>query len=200
MRTQLVCSTSSTVIEDVLAHCQEDSKRAVAYFYFDFRVSEKQHYDNLIRSLLTQFSAQSPALPRVLDALYVRHHYGSCQPNTEQLVSTLIDVLDAFESSFIILDALDECRDRDDLMAFIKRMLDQTCRPGILVASRKEHDIQEHLEPWTTKVIPMEANFVNIDIHSYIQAELCHNSRLKKWPSQVKEHISDALMQRADGM
>ncbi|KAI9868361.1 MAG: hypothetical protein M1813_005804 [Trichoglossum hirsutum] len=50
---------NSTIIEDVISHCLADSTAGVVYFYFDFNDVKKQYQENLIRSLITQLSAQS---------------------------------------------------------------------------------------------------------------------------------------------
>jgi hypothetical protein len=54
---------SSTIIEDVISHCLADSTAGVVYFYFDFNDVKKQYQENLIRSLITQLSAQSAKPP-----------------------------------------------------------------------------------------------------------------------------------------
>ncbi len=50
--------SSSTIIQDIKALC-DAGQASMAYFYFDFRDINKQHWRDLIPSLLTQLSAQS---------------------------------------------------------------------------------------------------------------------------------------------
>jgi hypothetical protein len=55
---------SSTIIEDVLYH-YHDPTMAVIYFYFDFNDVEKQQYEKMLRSLITQLSLQCTSTPTV---------------------------------------------------------------------------------------------------------------------------------------
>jgi hypothetical protein len=50
--------SSSTIIQDINAMC-DAGQTSMAYFYFDFRDISKQHWRDLIPSLLTQLSTQS---------------------------------------------------------------------------------------------------------------------------------------------
>jgi hypothetical protein len=43
---------SSTVLHDVLQHCQDDPGKATAYFFFDFNDKQKQDPEMMVRSLL----------------------------------------------------------------------------------------------------------------------------------------------------
>src|SRR5579859_2732861 len=103
-----MCS-SSTIVEDVMRHCQSDPALRLAYFYFDFNDREKQRHENFIRSLITQLSTQSARIPDALQTLYSHCQNGQQQPSIDRLVATLQTVLVDFPKTYVILDALDEC-------------------------------------------------------------------------------------------
>ena len=102
---------SSSIIDKL---SQENPPFGIAYFFFDGRdsQSELQLHDKLIRSLISQFSHQRGGIPTELADLYKRcgdHH----QPSIHQLQNTLRDILDGFSGAYIVVDALDECTDRE---------------------------------------------------------------------------------------
>ncbi|KAI9766559.1 MAG: hypothetical protein M1839_004886 [Geoglossum umbratile] len=104
---------TSTIVEDVLQHCHLGRTLAVAYFYFDFNDVEKQQHEKMIRSLITHLSIQSASTPRALESLFSSCRNGERQPTTSTLLETLQEMVQEFDETFIILDALDCCNDED---------------------------------------------------------------------------------------
>ena len=124
---------------------------AVAYFYFDFNNSDKQTTEKLIRSLIVQLLAQCQQSSESLQSAYSRSQNGQNQPTIEDLTMFLHQMLENFNGSYILLDALDECTDREGLLEFIKVLMDWNIHGiHVLATSRKEHDIGTSLEPLVT--------------------------------------------------
>jgi hypothetical protein len=193
---------SSTIVQDVILHCKSDQAVAVAYFYFDFNDSEKQRYENLIRSLIVQLSTQSEKTPESLDALFVRSQDGQQQPKMDALTLTLQHILGGFQQAFIILDALDECKgkEREELLGLLKNLIDWKVEGlHVLATSRRERDIEETLAPLATDQICIQSALVNADIHVHICERLQNDPKLK-WPKNVQEEIEKTLMDGAHGM
>jgi hypothetical protein len=65
----------------------------LAYFYFDFKDTEKQSFRALLTSLLVQLSDQSDIFRRDLLALYLTHEQGSEQPTNDSLSECLKHML-----------------------------------------------------------------------------------------------------------
>jgi hypothetical protein len=83
----------------------------MAYFYFDFRDINKQHWRDLVPSLLIQLSAQSGPRGDILSHLHSNHDSGARQPNDDILTRCLKDMLMLPNQRpiYLIFDALDEC-------------------------------------------------------------------------------------------
>lgn len=82
--------------------------------------------------------------------------------------SLMRDLLSHFDQSFIIIDALDECRDseRDDLLRLLRAVLDETPGMRLLVTSRED---QKHL---FTDTPHMAVVAKKEDIESYIRIRM----------------------------
>ncbi|KAF2015084.1 HET-domain-containing protein, partial [Aaosphaeria arxii CBS 175.79] len=61
---------SSTIINHLLQHCNDDRSKVVAYFYFDFNDARKQDPELMLRSLLCQLLQRSFTIPKVVDTLF----------------------------------------------------------------------------------------------------------------------------------
>jgi len=128
---------------------------------------------------------------------------GNQQPMTNELLTTLRQMVQGFEETFIILDALDECKDRQELLAGIEKMVGwKTGKLHILVTSRKEKDIEEGLEPLINDKICIQSVLVNDDIRAYVHERIQVDRKLKRWQKkpEVQQEIERTLMSKVDGM
>lgn len=191
---------SATIIEDLIP-LKVIGNTAVIYFYFDFNDSSKQRFDKCLCSLLLQATAQSSKLSPELLTLYEHCEKGQRQPRLDDLKSTLIKVLSDFSNSYIVLDALDECPERDGLLQWLESLpsqLPQSLR--LLVLSRNEEDIAEELEAVANPAISIEDAVVDSDIREYVGSQLKNDKRFRAWPSAIRDEVETVLCAKAEGM
>ena len=195
----------STVIEDVLQHTHSNPSVALVYFYFDFNDIEKQRYENMIRSLITQLSTQGPSRSEALESLFSSSINGSRQPTSASLLTALRKMIQEIGEVFIILDALDECNERWRLLGIIEEMAGWgSGKSHVLVTSRREKDIEEVFEPMLNdeQMICCQSALINSDIRVYVRERLRTDPGLKRWRNHPKmqEEIETTLLSKADGM
>jgi hypothetical protein len=110
-------------------------------------------------------------------------------------------MLGNFQQTFIILDALDECKEREELLGLIGDFVNWNLETlHILATSRRARDIEETLEPLVTGQICIQNALVNADIHIHICERLQNDPKLRKWPTNVQMEIEKTLMDGAHGM
>lgn len=154
----------------------------------------------MICSLLSQFLTHAHASSEAIDTLYSQSKSGR-KIASDILLAVLRQLLSGFGHIYIILDALDECADRGDLMQSLRAISAWGYENiHILMTSRRESDITESLDAWVISQVPMNIEDVNIDIQIYIQEQLHNDTRLRKWSQDVLTHIEEALMAKAQGM
>jgi hypothetical protein len=101
------------------------SQASMAYFYFDYRDTNKQHWRDLLPSLLTQLSSHSDHRCDILSRLYSDHDYGTQRPSDRTLTQCLKDMLRVPDQhpTYVIMDALDECPDVSGIRTARNRVL-----------------------------------------------------------------------------
>jgi hypothetical protein len=127
---------------------------------------------------------------------------GKQQPMTGELLTTLRQIVQEFDETFIILDALDECTERQELLTNIEEIAKwKIGKLHILATSRREKDIEEWLEPLVNdqEKICIQSALVNDDIRTYVHEKLQTDRKLK-WSAKVQEEIEKSLMDGAHGM
>lgn len=143
------------------------------------------------------------AIPESLLSFYKKHLHG--QPPTSRVLSAIQSLLNGTQT-FIIIDALDECPnngdEREDLCAGLEE-IHMWANPNLhlLVTSRKEVDLCNTLGHLVTlHPISIQGGIVESDIRKYVTTQLAVDSKLKKWPTEIKEEIERTLVGGAQGM
>lgn len=171
------------------------------YFYFDFRDQGKQTHRSLITSLLSQLSTAKGGIQRIIYDLYARKDQGRQQPHVTELEDALQSVIKNISKTYLILDALDECSDREALLPFIRSLVEQAMGSlNVLVLSRREEDIEHTLNPLSEHQVRLESSLVSPDISLHVQDRLNSDFRFLRWPPELRNEVSQILVQKAHGM
>jgi Cdc6-like AAA superfamily ATPase len=196
---------SSTIIEHLLQHCHDDTSMVVAYFYFDFNNTQKQDPELMLRSLLCQLVQRSVVIPKGVDALFSSCENGQRKPSSHALLQVTREAAQEFTHVYIVLDALDECTQRSELMNMLETVAAwQLDNLHLLVTSRKERDIESSLEKHIRDedAACLQKDVVDKDIQRYVQQRLHNDNDLARWnrDAAIRQEIEEALMCGARGM
>ena len=183
----------------------------MAYYYFDFRDTEKQNRRNLILSLLSQLSARSDLCCDYLHRVYVTHNNGAHKPTDDVLLQCLKETLTLSNDhpTYIIMDALDECPNsfgmpspREVVLDLIKELVDLSLpHLHICVTSRPEIDIRTVIEPLTTRRVSLhDETGQKKDIMEYVSSVVRSDVRMGKWREEDQKLVIETLSEKADGM
>ena len=140
-------------------------------------------------------------MPKVLVNLYTCCGNGHKEPTLGDLQDTLGTILDGFSLTFIILDALDECTEREKLLNWIQTFIqenDKNLGLHLIVTSRPEQEIEDKFKSFDYLDLVKESE--NHDLVAYLDYQLQNDSDLQKWNSETQEQIKLKLMEQADGM
>jgi hypothetical protein len=189
----------------VLQYCQDDPGKVTAYFYFDFNDAQKQDPEMMLRSLVYQLSQQSIKIPAGLDSLFSSCENGQRQPSVHALLEVMQHMMQEFPRVYVVLDALDECDRRAELMDMLEAISGwQLQNLHLLVTSRRERDIESSLESFIDHQnrICLQSKLVDRDIQRYVQQRLSDDKSLRKWEKDatIRQEIEAALMKGAHGM
>jgi hypothetical protein len=186
---------------------------SMAYFYFDFRDIDKQHWRHLITSLLTQLSSYSGPRCDVLSRLYSNHDDGAQQPSDDTLTRCLKEMLTLPDQPpiYLIIDALDECPNtsgipshRDRVLRLVKELIDlHLPHLHICITSRPEVDIREVLEALTSRRVSLhDQSGQKKDIEDYVKSVVYSDLEpiMRRWRKEDKDMVIETLSKLANGM
>jgi hypothetical protein len=92
----------------------------VLYFFFDFSNTAKQSLNKLVRSLAAQLYSRCETSRKDLDKLFLFCDGGAKQPTFKSLCTTLLQMIKYTARIYIVIDALDECDTRLDLLLWLE--------------------------------------------------------------------------------
>jgi hypothetical protein len=183
----------------------------MAYFYFDFKDTDKQNRRNLLLSLLSQLSARSDLCCDMLYRVYVTHDNGAHKPTDDVLIQNLKETLTFLNHGpiYIIMDALDECPNifglpspRELVLDLVKELVELSLpNLHLCVTSRPEIDIRTALEPLTSRQVSLhDQTGQKKDIVEYVRSVVRSDARMGKWRDGDQNLVIETLSDKADGM
>ena len=207
---ELIISTSSVIICDIKKMSHAGSA-FLAYFYFDFKDTEKQDSRALLSSLLVQLSDQSDIFFDKLFSLYSAYKLGSETPTGDSLAECLRDMLMIRRQVpvYLVIDGLDECPNdsgipssREKVLELVKVLVELRLRNlRICTTSRPEFDIHTTLKPLVTQQISLhDESGQKQDIIDYVTSVVHSDQKMKKWREVEKNMVVEKLSEKADGM
>jgi hypothetical protein len=190
---------------------RESGHASFAYFYFDFRDSNKQRRRDLLPSLLIQLAARSNPCCDALSRLHSAHDHGIQKPNDRAMTECLKEMLALLSHgpTYIIIDAIDECPNTSGIPSPRIEVLELTNELAALrlpnlhicVTSRPEIDIQTVLQPLTPHPVSLhDETGQKQDIVDYVTSVVHSNNTMRRWRDEDKELVIKTLSEKANGM
>jgi hypothetical protein len=116
-------------------------------------------------------------------------------------MKVLHGIITGFRHAYIVLDALDECTEQDDLVSFIEEITDWDLdNLHVLATTRPNQITNEYIASRTSYIINIQSTVVDEDIRIHVRERLQKDVQLRKWPSNVRQEIEMSLMDGAKGM
>jgi hypothetical protein len=196
---------SSTVLEDIRELTSNDPCKALAYFYFDFNDRQKQDPKLMVQSLVAQLLQQCIRKLPSFEAFFSSCDNGQRQPSLDNLLKVLQEWINDFPCTYLIVDALDECENRRELMSIIKTISTWRLQGlHMLFTSRREGDINLTLERILDdrNILCIQTAAVDHDIQLYVRQQLKDDESLQKWQADdtIRQQIESSLGEKAHGM
>ncbi|KAF4626816.1 hypothetical protein G7Y89_g11339 [Cudoniella acicularis] len=196
---------SSTI--QYLKHELQSDEVGLAYFYCDYKDPLKQEPSVVLRTLLSQLSIQNIAVFQNVQNFFKEQckddrAANMIPPSLDLIRSNFSSLLEtSFHKVFIVIDAVDECHDRECILKAITALCDTVQHVKIFVSSREDPLINEEFKDFPN--LRMRPVHVSGDIESYVDATLSSriaSKKLKVKDADLQHQISETLVVKAEGM
>lgn len=139
---------SSVVVEDCLSWAATSQEKNLAFFYCSNEDPKRKQPIWILRSILAQLACPpgDVAAPTILTELFKKSKKSPDGDDgelaAERCVTLLREVIFQGGGAVIVIDALDECEDPDELLLYLKEVEDDNaCRTRLFFSSRMHVDV-----------------------------------------------------------
>jgi hypothetical protein len=147
-----------------------------AYFYFDFNDSRKSKAEASVRAMIAQLLCQTTHISPALENLFTQSRDGAMQPLLADLLIVLSQMIQEFTTAYLIIDALDECTELDDMLGLFLRIKALNNKHlHVMTTSRWNTETENCLSNIATAILCLDQRAMDRDISLYSQASLKGN-------------------------
>lgn len=194
-------SYSASVIENLKDSLKDGE--VLVFFYCDFRNERSTSAAEVMRSILSQllqqFGWDGVNHGGLIDELERRNQDTSAISDVMLLARYVSRVAEQFsQQPFIIIDALDECKDVEELLDALVELTKGGLR--LLATGRPLQVIRDSLSVLPSISMDTMKCEVSADINLHVMRVLDSHRRLRLLGTNLKKEIHSVLSQKADGM
>jgi Cdc6-like AAA superfamily ATPase len=170
----------------------------VAYMYCNYKSQDNQSAINILASLLKQL-VQSLPVPDILRSLHKKHFAQDTRPSLDEIFDVLRSVCNEYVRVHIVVDALDECSnrngERNQLLTKLHKLRDETsiC---LLVTSRFIPEIEKEFK--AARILEIRAT--DDDVRRYVAGQISRLPECIQNDFRLRILVQNKVSAAADGM
>ncbi|KAL5936604.1 hypothetical protein ACKVV7_001337 [Pyricularia oryzae] len=182
-------------------------------FFYDYSDNELQNVDGMARSFSTQLYRQlctrGGNFSAELERLYNKSLPRGEKPNAADLVRPLGAMFGGPLKVYMVLDAMDESKERQRLVDWLRKFLaaiKNQASVKLIMTSRPETDFNGQIPSLIgrSNCVELDKTAVNVDIGTFVDFSINNDDipNLSKWKKLpfIHQRIRDELCSKADGM
>ncbi|OJD14083.1 hypothetical protein AJ78_05529, partial [Emergomyces pasteurianus Ep9510] len=196
---------TSRVIDDIRGALKINSNdEGFAFFYCNRNEAVRREPLEVLRSFVRQLSSTANnqhAVQTCIRQYYIQSRQEASEPTINDCRKLLLDLINIYPKTTLILDALDECEDhsRSVVIEFFQYLVSQAARPvKIFISSRPDIDIRNKFNRHTN--IGIQAKDNDDDISKFVKSEISGHPRWNKMSAELQNDIIETLQKRSQGM
>lgn len=112
----------AAIAVDHLLKTVQTADVGVTYLYCNYKRQAEHTTPNLLAAILKQLVQDRPSIAQSLSGLYDHHQVQKTRLSLEEIVSILRLVLRNYSKVYIVIDALDECPERDSTQSQLLKL------------------------------------------------------------------------------
>jgi Cdc6-like AAA superfamily ATPase len=189
---------TAIAIHDLCSQFQENPEVGIAYIFCNFQRHGEQTFEHLLLSLLKQLLQYRNPLPDFIRDFYRRRRDSKMRASINEILNLLEFVAATFPSTFILVDALDECQTADGCrMSFLTELfnLQKKANLNIFATSRYNEEIASMFRDCLSLSITASAD----DIKLYVGGQI-RRVQSDIVDDEIRDLIETEVLEAANGM
>ena len=173
----------------------------IVYYYCDYKNAKSQQPVEVFRTILANLSRVNDEVLEFMESFSKKYRKFKTSCSVEVLHQALINCAKLVGRVFIVIDALDECIERSELLEKLANIANAQTNINIFLTSRKEFDIEQYFE--SIPKLSIDSTDVASDVEVFVNNQLLgliKTRKLKLRDPDLRIEIQKILTAKADGM
>ena len=132
----------TVIMIDHLLRTEQSNTIGVVYILCNYRAHADQNTISLLAAILKQLVQARPFIAEPIARLYDNYTNRRTRPSLEEIFCALKSVLNHYLGIYVVIDALDECPDKDGMLVF---------RVHVITASSRLYQVSSHPSRFLTR-------------------------------------------------
>lgn len=204
---QGISGCGKTILTSHVIDQLRDQGEVLFFFYFNINTRDKKWLSQMLRALVTQVQPKNQFVQDALRKFYASCLDGSRQPTLEQLCGCFKSIINLHDSVTIVIDALDECKEREALLDWLKELYSAGPKHlRLFVTSRQGTAPQSTIDALFPKgrcqLVAVRYADINADIASCVHSSIHHDKKFKHWNRRPELclRMEQRVCEQSDGM
>jgi Cdc6-like AAA superfamily ATPase len=189
---------AAIAIDHLWKHVQNKDV-GVAYIYCNYKTQADQTAAKLAAAILKQLIQERPSIAEPVLNLYDRHVDRKTRPSLKEILSALQAVVSNYSKIYVIVDALDECLDRDGSRSQLLAILRNLQYKGNLSLMATSRFIPELVQKFSLTPI-LEIRASDSDVRLFVAGQMDLLPRFIQRSGELQKAIQDGISTAVDGM
>lgn len=171
----------------------------VAQIFCNYKTQSEQDTTSLLSAILKQLVQAKPSAAKAANVLYQRHCDQGTRPSLDEIFATLKTTMMSFWNVYVIIDALDECTDRDGTRSqFLAKLRDlqDEFDVRLMATSRASPDIVSLFKSFPS----LEIRASPADVKRYVSGQIHRLPKCVQRDEKLQEEVEDKIVEAVDGM
>ena len=184
---------------DSLLKSIQDNSVGVAYIYCNYKDQREQDVTSILAAILKQLVQGRPSLAEPLTQLHKQHAHKGTRPSADEISTALRSVISDLSTVYIVIDALDECRNDDGTRRWLlARIRDLQSKADIrfLATSRFLPDIIDEFKDSGR----LEVQASDEDVRRFVAGQVHRLPNCIQRKHELQMLVLDKIAESVDGM
>jgi len=193
-KTMVAAITIDSLLESI-----QDKSVGVAYVYCNYKDQKEQDVTSMLAAILKQLVQGRPSLAEPLTRLHEQHAHKGTRPSAGEIFTTLQSVISDLSTVYIVIDALDECRNDDGTRRWLLgriRDLQRKANVRFLATSRFLPDIIDEFKDSGR----LEVQASDGDVRRFVAGQVHRLPNCIQREHELQMLVQDKIAESVDGM
>lgn len=184
---------------DHLLKSVHNSSHGVAYIYCNYKAQDEQDASSMLAAILKQLVQVRPSIVEPVERLHKQHANRGTRPSLDEMFGALRDVVASYSTIYIVIDALDECRDIDGTRRqLLARLQELQTRMDVhlLVTSRFIPEIMDAFR----EALRLEVRASSEDVKRFVAGKMYQLPKCIQRNLALQKMVQKKIVEAVDGM